>query len=33
MWRIPGGIRHRVVTGGKPAKALDVFCPIREDYL
>ena len=33
MWRIPGGIRHRVVTGDKPTKALDVFCPIREDYL
>jgi quercetin dioxygenase-like cupin family protein len=33
MWRIPGGIRHRVIAGDKPAKALDVFCPIREDYL
>ncbi len=33
MWRIPGGTRHRVVAGAKPAKALDVFCPMREDYL
>jgi quercetin dioxygenase-like cupin family protein len=33
MWRIPGGVRHRVVAGNRPAKALDVFCPIREDYL
>jgi quercetin dioxygenase-like cupin family protein len=33
MWRIPGDVRHRVVAGEKPAKALDVFHPIREDYL
>jgi quercetin dioxygenase-like cupin family protein len=32
MWRIPGGIPHRVVAGAQPAKALDVFCPVREDY-
>jgi quercetin dioxygenase-like cupin family protein len=33
MWRIPGGVLHRVVAGDKPVRALDVFCPIREDYL
>ena len=30
---IPGGVEHRVVTGGKPAKALDIFSPPREDYM
>ena len=33
MWRIPGGVEHRVVAGDQPAKALDIFHPIREDYL
>lgn len=33
MWRIPGGVPHRVVAVGGPAKAIDVFHPIREDYL
>jgi quercetin dioxygenase-like cupin family protein len=33
MWRIPGGVAHRVVTGVQPARALDVFHPVREDYL
>ena len=33
MWRIPGGVRHRLVVLDEPAKALDVFYPIREDYL
>ena len=32
-WRIPGGVVHRVVAGDKPAKALDVFHPVREDYV
>jgi quercetin dioxygenase-like cupin family protein len=32
MWRIPGGVAHRVVTGDKPARALDVFHPVRDDY-
>ena len=32
MWRIPGGVEHKVVNGDKPARALDVFYPIREDY-
>jgi quercetin dioxygenase-like cupin family protein len=33
MWRIPGGVRHKVIAGDAPAKALDVFHPVREDYL
>lgn len=32
LWRIPGGVRHKVVTLDEPALALDVFHPIREDY-
>ncbi len=33
VWRIPGNVRHRVVTLDEPAKAIDIFCPIREEYL
>lgn len=33
MWCIPGGVPHRVVALDEPAVALDVFHPIREDYL
>ncbi len=33
IWRIPGGIVHRVRAVGGPAVALDVFHPIRDDYL
>jgi len=33
MWRIPGGVVHRVRALDQPAMALDVFHPIREDYL
>ena len=32
MWRIPGGVRHKVIAGSQPVRALDVFHPIREDY-
>jgi len=32
MWRIPGGVVHKVIAGDKPVRALDVFNPIREDY-
>ena len=32
MWRIPGGVPHCAVAGDKPVRALDVFCPVREDY-
>jgi len=30
---IPGGVEHKVVTGNKPAKALDIFSPPREEYM
>lgn len=33
MYRIPGGVLHRVVASEKGAKALDIFHPVREDYL
>ena len=33
MWRIPGGVVHSAIAGAEPVKALDVFNPIREDYL
>jgi len=33
MWRIPGDVVHSAVAGDRPVKALDVFHPIREDYL
>jgi len=33
MWRIPGGVVHRVKALDQPALALDVFHPIREDYV
>jgi quercetin dioxygenase-like cupin family protein len=33
MWRIPGGVPHKVVALDRPVRALDVFHPIREDYL
>ena len=32
MWRIPGGVTHSAVAGDLPVKALDVFCPVRDDY-
>jgi quercetin dioxygenase-like cupin family protein len=32
-WRIPGGVVHSVRTVEGPAVALDIFHPIREDYL
>ena len=32
IWRIPGGVPHKVVGGDGPAVALDVFHPVREDY-
>jgi quercetin dioxygenase-like cupin family protein len=33
IWRIPGGVVHSVRAFDEPAVALDVFHPIREDYL
>jgi quercetin dioxygenase-like cupin family protein len=33
IYRIPGGVKHRVVALDEPVKAIDIFHPIREDYL
>jgi quercetin dioxygenase-like cupin family protein len=32
IFRIPGGVPHRVVALDEPVQALDIFYPIREDY-
>jgi quercetin dioxygenase-like cupin family protein len=32
LWRIPGGVKHKVVVLDQPARALDVFCPVRDEY-
>lgn len=31
MWRLPGGVPHKVVVGDRPMRAVDVFYPVRED--
>ncbi len=33
MWRIPGGVVHSVRALDTPVVAIDVFHPIRQDYL
>ncbi|GAB4151958.1 MAG: hypothetical protein Tsb009_27560 [Planctomycetaceae bacterium] len=33
LYVIPGGVTHRVVAMEEGVKALDIFHPIREDYL
>lgn len=33
MWRIPGNVEHSAIAGEARVKALDVFHPLREDYL
>ncbi len=32
IWKIPGGVTHRVRAGANGLRALDAFHPIREDY-
>jgi quercetin dioxygenase-like cupin family protein len=32
LFRIPGGVPHRVLALDRPVKVLDVFNPVREDY-
>lgn len=32
FYRIPGNVRHKVVALDQPVKALDIFCPVREEY-
>ena len=29
---IPGGVNHKAVTGDEPARALDIFSPVRAEY-
>jgi quercetin dioxygenase-like cupin family protein len=33
LYRIPGGVKHRVVALGEPVKVLDLFHPVRQEYL
>ena len=33
IWCIPGGVKHGVITLDEPARAIDIFHPIREDYV
>ncbi len=32
MFRIPGNTPHRVIALDEPARVIDIFNPIREDY-
>jgi quercetin dioxygenase-like cupin family protein len=32
LYRIPGHVRHKVVALDEPVRALDIFCPPREEY-
>jgi quercetin dioxygenase-like cupin family protein len=32
MYRIPGGVLHRVVASEEGLRALDIFTPVREEY-
>jgi quercetin dioxygenase-like cupin family protein len=31
VWRIPGGVPHKVIASDRPVRAIDVFYPVRED--
>jgi quercetin dioxygenase-like cupin family protein len=33
MYRIPGNVRHQVIALDQRVEALDIFCPVREEYL
>ena len=32
LYRIPGNVKHRVLALDAPVRALDIFCPVREEY-
>ena len=32
MYIIPGGVEHYARCGDTPAKALDIFSPVREEF-
>ena len=31
IWRIPGGVPHKVIAGPHKVRAVDVFYPVRDD--
>jgi unsaturated pyranuronate lyase len=33
VYCIPGNVRHKVITLDQPARAIDIFTPLREEYL
>jgi quercetin dioxygenase-like cupin family protein len=33
MWKIPGNVPHLVKAGPRGAVAIDIFHPVREEYL
>ena len=33
FYRIPGNTRHKVVVFDQPTRVIDIFYPIREEYL
>jgi quercetin dioxygenase-like cupin family protein len=32
MYRIPGGVKHKVRALDEPVQALDIFNPVRDEY-
>ena len=32
IYRIPGNVRHKVQVLDEPARAIDIFSPVREEY-
>jgi quercetin dioxygenase-like cupin family protein len=32
LYIIPGGVHHSVAVGPHPARVLDIFSPVREEY-
>jgi len=32
LYRIPGHVRHKVIVLDAPARAIDIFCPVRDEY-
>ena len=32
LYRIPGNVRHKVIALDQPVRAIDIFCPVREEY-
>jgi quercetin dioxygenase-like cupin family protein len=32
LYRIPSNVKHKVVVLDQPAKAIDIFHPVREEY-